>query len=50
MFEFLGIIIEGFLYLWILIIASIPGIFMGGLTACIAATALTYFIRKRAQA
>ena len=50
MFEFLGIIIEGFIYLWIFIIAAIPNVFMGGLSSCVVATILTYFIRKRAQA
>ncbi len=49
MFEFLGIIIQGFVYLWIFIIAAIPNIFMAGLTICITATVLTYFIRKRTQ-
>ncbi len=46
MFEILGVIIEGFIYLWILIIATIPNAFMGGLTLCIGATVLTYFMKK----
>ena len=50
MFEFLGFLIEVFVYIWIFIIAIIPNVFMGGLTSCIIATILTYFIRKRAQA
>lgn len=46
MFEVLGLIMKGFIYLWILIIASIPNAFMGGLTLCIAATVLTYFMKR----
>ena len=47
MFEIFGVILEGFIYLWIFIIASIPNAFMGSLTICIAATVLTYFMKKR---
>ena len=46
MFEFLGFIFKGFIYLWMTIIASIPNIFMGGLTLCILATVLTYFMKR----
>jgi len=46
MFEVMGLIIQGFVYLWIAIIATIPNVFMGGLTVCILATVLTYFMRK----
>jgi hypothetical protein len=46
MFEALGLIMKGFVYLWILVIASVPNIFMGGLTICVAATVLTYFMRR----
>jgi len=46
MFEFVGILVQGFLYVWMMIIASIPNIFMGGLTLCVAATVMTYFIKK----
>jgi hypothetical protein len=49
MFEALGLIMEGFIYLWILIIALIPNAFMGALTLCVAATVLTYFMRRRAD-
>lgn len=48
MFEVLGYIIQGFLYIWMTIIASIPNAFMGGLTFCVVATVMTYFIKKRA--
>ena len=40
-------LIEGFIYFWIFIIASIPNLFLGGLTFCIAATLLTYFEKRR---
>jgi hypothetical protein len=46
MFEALGLLMKGFIYVWILIIAAVPNIFMGGLTACILATVLTYFMRR----
>ena len=46
MFDVFGIIIHGFIYVWIGIIAAVPNIFMGGLTICIAATLLTYFSKK----
>ncbi len=46
MFDALGLIMKGFIYIWIGIIATMPQIFMGGLTVCIAATALTYFMRR----
>ncbi|MBI3994128.1 MAG: hypothetical protein HY342_12710 [Candidatus Lambdaproteobacteria bacterium] len=45
MFELLGYVIQGFIYVWIAIIASIPNFFMGGLTICIVATLLTYILR-----
>ena len=47
MFEALGLIMKGFIYVWIFIIGAVPNIFMGGLTLCIAATALTYFVKRR---
>lgn len=46
MFEFFGYLFTGFILVWIFIIASIPNMFMGGLTICIAATVLTYFTKK----
>lgn len=46
MFEVLGLIMKGFIYIWILIIAAVPNAFMGGLTLCILATVVTYFIRR----
>jgi len=46
MFDILGVIIEGFIYFWILIIATVPNAFMGGLTLCVGATVVTYFIKK----
>lgn len=49
MFEAFGLLIKGFIWLWISIIAAIPNAFMGALTLCIAATVLTYFIKKRGQ-
>ena len=49
MFEFIGFLVKGFIFLWMTIIGSIPNIFMGGLTLCIVATVLTYFIKKRAE-
>lgn len=50
MFELFGLLIKGFIYVWITIIAVIPNAFMGGLTLCIVATVLTYFIKKRESA
>jgi hypothetical protein len=49
MFYALGLIMKGFIYIWILIIASVPNIFMGGLTICILATVLTYFMRRESR-
>lgn len=46
MFEVLGLIMKGFIYIWILIIATVPNAFMSGLTLCILATVITYFIRR----
>jgi len=46
MFELFGYLIKGFVFAWMTIIASIPNVFMGGLTLCIVATVLTYFIKK----
>ena len=46
MFDFLGFVLEVFVWAWIVIIATIPGIFMNGLAICVVATAMTYFIRK----
>lgn len=45
-FELFGYLIKGFIFLWIGIIGSIPNAFMGGLTLCIGATVLTYFLKK----
>lgn len=45
MFEIIGFIVHAFVYVWIVIIATIPNAFMGGLTLCIAAMALTYILR-----
>ncbi|HKI97532.1 MAG TPA: hypothetical protein VKB51_03555 [bacterium] len=47
MFYVLGLLMKGFIYIWILIIAMVPNIFMSGLTLCIAATVLTYFMRRK---
>lgn len=46
MFELFGYLFKGFIWVWISIIASIPNAFMGGLTLCISATVLTYFVKK----
>ena len=46
MFEAFGLIMKGFIYLWISIIASVPNAFMGGLTICVVATVLTYLMRR----
>lgn len=46
MFELFGYLIQGFIWLWISIIGAIPNAFMGGLTLCIGATVLTYFMKK----
>ena len=46
MFDLFGYLIKGFVLFWISIIGSIPNAFMGGLTLCVAATALTYFYKK----
>ena len=45
MFEAFGYLMKGFIFLWMTIIASVPNIFMGGLTTCILATVLTYILR-----
>ena len=46
MFDIFGYLIKGFVLFWISIIATIPNAFMGGLTICVAATAITYFYKK----
>jgi hypothetical protein len=46
MFYALGLLMKGFIYIWMLIIATVPGVFMGLLTVCIAATLLTYVMRR----
>ena len=46
MFEVMGYLMYAFIYVWMTIIATVPQIFMGGLTACIAATALTYILKN----
>ncbi len=39
-------IIEGFIYIWIGIIAIIPGFMMGGLSLCIGGTLITYLEKR----
>ena len=39
-------IIEGFIYVWIGIIAFIPNFFMGGLTICVVGTLMTYLEKR----
>lgn len=46
MFDFLGYLMYGFIYTWMLIIGTVPQIFMGGLTICIVATALSYVLKN----
>ena len=46
MFDALGYVMQAFIFLLITIIGAIPNAFMGGLTICILATALTYFTKK----
>ena len=41
------ILIESFVWFWLLIIGSIPGIFMSGLSLCIGATLLTYLEKRK---
>ena len=48
-FELLGLVIKGFVWLWVFIIATLPNVFMGGLTLCVAATVLTYVVRAWKQ-
>lgn len=43
------VLIEGFIYVWIFIIAIVPNIFMGGLTICVAGTVLTYFQKSKTE-
>jgi hypothetical protein len=45
MFEAFGYLMKAFIYLWMVIIATVPNVFMGGLTICILATLLTYLLR-----
>jgi hypothetical protein len=45
MFEAFGYLMKAFIFLWMTIIATVPNVFMGGLTICILATVLTYFLR-----
>ncbi|MBI4083569.1 MAG: hypothetical protein HY423_13265 [Candidatus Lambdaproteobacteria bacterium] len=47
MFDLLGWVVQGLIYLWIGIIAIIPNAFMGGLTIGIVATVLTYLEKRR---
>lgn len=42
MFDIMGVVIEAFIWFWIVIIAIIPNAFMGGLTACVKAMGFTY--------
>ncbi|MDH4121279.1 MAG: hypothetical protein OEV94_06215 [Deltaproteobacteria bacterium] len=46
---FLEVIFMGFIYTWLLIIATIPNVFMGGLTNAVVATVLTYFKKDSPQ-
>jgi hypothetical protein len=46
MFDVLGYLMYAFIFVWMTIIATVPQVFMGGLTICIAATALTYFLKN----
>ncbi len=45
MFEAMGYLMKAFIFLWMTIIGAVPNIFMGGLTICIGATLLTYFLK-----
>jgi hypothetical protein len=45
MFDLMGYVFKGFIYLWLVIIATVPGVFMSGLTLCLGATALTYILK-----
>lgn len=45
MFEAMGYLMKAFIFLWMTIIATVPQIFMGGLTICIVATVLTYVLK-----
>lgn len=47
MFHFLGYLMYGFIYCWMVIIATVPNVFMSILTTCILATLITYFIRRK---
>ena len=47
MFDALGIIMKGFIYIWMMIIGAIPNAFMAGLTLGVVATVITYFIKRR---
>lgn len=47
--EFMGVLLELFVYVWIGIIAFIPNFFMGGLTVCILGTLLTYLERRQSS-
>ena len=42
-------LILGFIYVWIVIIALIPGIFMNGLAAAIMGTVITYLEKPVAK-
>src|SRR5262245_59625475 len=45
MFEAFGYLMKAFIFLWMSIIATVPQIFMGGLTICVVATVLTYVLK-----
>ena len=45
MFEAFGYLMKAFIFLWMTIIATVPQIFMGGLTICVVATVLTYVLK-----
>ena len=40
-------LIEGFIYIWILIIAMAPNVVMGGLAIAVVATVWTYLEKQR---
>jgi hypothetical protein len=47
MFEAFGILMKAWIYLWMVIIATVPNAFMSGLTLCIVATVITYLNKKK---
>ena len=47
--EAFGLLMKGFVFVWIAWIAFIPNFFMGGLTICVIATLITYLERRRSN-